>query len=352
MKMIQRRTSFLPNLRASILLSTIFLVGSSQAQSSDLTCALQLNTHNCPTLVQSQTPIASCGENACYNYCNDVFSGCCPPGQACAVDCVPQPKAITISAGCRLSDAPQGGGLPVPPPPPSSPPVIVASGTVAPPPTPPPPPRARQCVMRQNPENCPKLVQNQPVVAGCGANGCYNYCNDEFAGCCGIDDMECSMKCSGIVGDLVMTSGCRLWEGDDLPPTPPAPRPTPPPKQCVLRRNTSNCPTFTATQKVVSSCGADGCYNYCNGKFAGCCDIDDMECKVKCTETGPGPTPPEIVITAGCRLNQTKSPTRRPTPSPSTSTSSSTCRVAGKSCVRGDQCCSQRCVSFKCLKKQ
>jgi hypothetical protein len=75
------------------------------------TCVVQRNVENCPSLVANQLPLQSCPANACYNYCNGKFISCCEPGDVdCNVRCsitVADPSTpLTITAGCRLSDAP------------------------------------------------------------------------------------------------------------------------------------------------------------------------------------------------------------------------------------------------------
>ena len=279
---MSRLTSFSSFLSA-LFVATV-LLGPSSAQTRQ--CVLRRNTGNCPRLVQNQTPVASCGANACYNYCNGQYAGCCAIGDfRCSVNCAPQSTSITITAGCRLSDA-----AALPPTPPT-------------PPTPRPTPAPRQCAMRRNTQNCPRLVQNQAVVASCGADGCYNYCNDVFQGCCSASAFECSMRCTNMASPIVMTSGCRLSDKANFVPTPPTPRPTPAPRQCVFRRNVGNCPRLMSNQTLPTTCGTDGCYNFCNGRYSGCCNVNDMECGVRCSSS----TSSSIVITAGCQRSMASS---------------------------------------------
>jgi hypothetical protein len=179
------------------------------------------------------------------------------------------------------------------------------------------PVHSQQCVLRRRTENCPRLVRNQPVVASCGPNACYNYCNDRFAGCCAINATRCNVECAPQQVPIVITAGCRLTDAGPIRPTVPTPRPAPrptprptprpvpptTPRQCGIQRNTQNCPRLVANQPVVSSCGADGCYNYCNGVFTNCCALNANQCSFRCAVEGDGSVPPPIVVTAGCRLN-------------------------------------------------
>jgi hypothetical protein len=237
---------------------------------------------------------------------------------------------------------------------------------------------SQECPIQRNTQNCPGLVLDQAVVASCGVNGCYNYCNDKFASCCGENDFTCSIRCDGTSGGgVVITAGCLLSDKDKLPPSPPSPpaqRPTVFPPQCYFRENTQNCARLTRNQAVVPSCGVGGCYNYCNDVFTGCCDIDDDECLVRCSVS---PTDDFPVVTAGCRLNDggtptrpttprpttrrptARPPTRPPTPRPTTRRPTARpptrtiapiwCTLNSKACVRSSECCSNRCVAGKCV---
>lgn len=191
--------------------------------------------------------------------------------------------------------------------------------------------QSQQCVFRRRTENCPRLVSNQTVVPACGATGCYNYCNNIMTSCCARNATSCSVSCppQGLGVNIVITAGCLLSDAVPTSPTvapvrPPTVRPTTPPptvrlptpppttrapsttppptsRQCVFSRNTQNCPAFVANQAVVNRCGADGCYNYCNGIFINCCPLNANRCSVSCRLENPNPNP--IVITAGCRLS-------------------------------------------------
>ena len=90
-------------------------------------------------------------------------------------------------------------------------------------------------------------------------------------------------------------------------------------RECVLERNTQNCPSLVQKQAPVASCDPDACYNYCNGQFIGCCPKFALSCSIDCPlNNGP------VTITAGCRLSggnsalttRARQPTRRPTPRP------------------------------------
>jgi len=255
----------------------------------------------------------------------------------------------------------------------------------------------KECVNEKNLQNCPTLTQTTLPVPQCGPDACYNYCNSLLVGCCPKFALSCAVNCPAMVGPIVITAGCRLpntTTAAPVPPSPPPPTPPPsprpptrapivippssgPPKICPLEENTANCPALVKNQTVVEACGADGCYNYCNGVYAGCCRIN-VGCSLSCSSSGTGSTAPPIVATAGCRLNitstptrsptrfptksptkaptksptkaptksPTKSPTKRPTRRPSAPTQ---CKVGGQSCTTFGQCCSQRCRSGFCV---
>ena len=65
---------------------------------------LRQNTENCPTLIQNQQPVAGCGSDYCYNYCDSVFQGCCADDDYdCSIQCTGSTQPV-ITAGCRLDN--------------------------------------------------------------------------------------------------------------------------------------------------------------------------------------------------------------------------------------------------------
>ena len=87
-----------------------FLQGTAEGQLRE--CVLERNLQNCPSLVENQAPVASCDADACYNYCNGLFVGCCPKfSLTCSANCPLNIGPVVITAGCRLS-----GGNPAPTP--------------------------------------------------------------------------------------------------------------------------------------------------------------------------------------------------------------------------------------------
>jgi hypothetical protein len=63
------------------------------------TCRVQLNTQNCPQLTENQLPMDGCD---CYNYCGDVFAGCCTfDSETCSASCIGN-QIATI--GCQLPE--------------------------------------------------------------------------------------------------------------------------------------------------------------------------------------------------------------------------------------------------------
>jgi hypothetical protein len=237
------------------LLSVVFLAAIFPVHSQQ--CLFQRNVENCPALVKNQTVIPQCGVDGCYNYCNGVLQSCCgPDALRCSVQCPASTTNIVITAGCRLSDANGPGPTPTarpttrrpttrppvpttprPAPRPTARPVTRPPVPVTPRPTPritaspvrvtprpttrrpiqsptgPPAPRPsgtpgfRQCPLRQNTENCARLTVKQAVVPGCGADGCYNYCDNEYRTCCPINSAVCRVSCPA---STETTAGCRL----------------------------------------------------------------------------------------------------------------------------------------------
>jgi hypothetical protein len=72
------------------------------------------------------------------------------------------------------------------------------------------------CMVQRNAENCPGLTANQEPVEGCD---CYNYCGSEFAGCCAINGASCSVSCSSLSVEEVLTAGCQLPDTPSLDPS-------------------------------------------------------------------------------------------------------------------------------------
>jgi hypothetical protein len=66
-------------------------------------CPIRKNTENCQTLLERYPPGEDCD---CYNYCGNVFVGCCPFDADCSVSCTLQ-LGEEATAGCsKLSDVP------------------------------------------------------------------------------------------------------------------------------------------------------------------------------------------------------------------------------------------------------
>ncbi len=154
-------------------------------------CALERNTDRCPELTEFINFDVDC---PCVSFCLGEFVGCCNYGESCSVTCPGGATEDDIVSGCKI-DPFKASVTP--------PPVAPVAPTVAPAMAP------RDCVLQANRENCPAVTLNQAPVEGCGANACYNYCDDQFQGCCELDDMECDIQCSGAT-EPVITAGCRL----------------------------------------------------------------------------------------------------------------------------------------------
>ena len=93
---------------------------------------------------------------------------------------------------------------------------------------------------------------------------------------------------------------CKLPDGSECtqttpPPTPPPspvnePSPIPPEaKVCAMKKNTDLCATVAVDRNLRAGEVCDYCYNFCNGKFLGCCDENGQCSQTPCTadeETG------------------------------------------------------------------
>lgn len=189
-------------------------------------------------------------------------------------------------------------------------------------------PRDRQdgtCALERNVDKCEELTKYMNYDPDCE---CLNFCLGEFTGCC-ESGTTCTVSCPGTATEDDVVAGCQIDPSKPPVTAPPVVAPTPAPTVCMLQQNTQNCPTFVADQEPVEGCGTDGCYNYCDGEFANCCDVDDMSCTVTCT----GPTASPSSITAGCRI-----PTEAPTG----------CLGFTSPCEDYSDCCSGRCIFGKC----
>lgn len=186
----------------------------------------------------------------------------------------------------------------------------------------------QQCALERNTDKCAELTEFINFDVDCP---CVSFCLGEFVGCCKYGE-SCSVTCPGGATEADIVSGCKIdpfkppVSAPSAPSAAPVQQPTAAPQDCVLQANRESCPTLTANQVPVAGCSANACYNYCDGQFQGCCELEDMDCSVECS----GATEP--VITAGCRLEDP------------------VCSFFGQTCVQSSDCCSDRCIAGKCVR--
>ena len=149
-------------------------------------CVLNGNTNKCAEVTEYVSPIDDCD---CYNFCQGELIGCCKYGEKCSADCSTGQNFDDLVTGCEID--PNKPPVTVPPIAPSNAPVEAPV----------------VCLIRQNIDRCPGLIANQTPVEGCD---CYNFCGNEYAGCCGADDFSCSANCIGLNPDEVLTTGCQF----------------------------------------------------------------------------------------------------------------------------------------------
>jgi hypothetical protein len=162
-------------------------------------CALERNTDRCDELTQYMSFDVNC---PCVSFCLGEFIGCCNYGESCSVNCPGGATEDDIVAGCKIDP------FKVPATRPPVAPVAPVAPTLSPALAP------RECMLQANTQNCPTLTKNQAPVEGCSATACYNYCDDQFFGCCELDDMDCSVQCSGST-QPVITAGCTLDQAEE-----------------------------------------------------------------------------------------------------------------------------------------
>lgn len=123
---------------------------------------------------------------------------------------------------------------------------------------------------------------------------------------------------------------CKLPDGSPCtqttpPPTPPpSPKPTNAPeerKNCAMVENVNLCSTVAVEANLKAGQECEYCYNFCNGKFLGCCERDGSCSQNSCEADEGGNLEkvfgcPEIIRSNG------SSPTP-PTPTPPTTGGSS-----------------------------
>lgn len=192
----------------------------------------------------------------------------------------------------------------------------------------------QQCALERNTDRCAELTEYMTFDVDCP---CVSFCLGQFIGCCNYGE-SCSVNCPGGATEDDIVAGCKIdpfkvpVTRPPVAPVAPTMSPTLAPRDCVVQANRQNCATLTKNQATVEGCSATACYNYCDDKFHGCCELDDMECSVQCS----GSTEP--VITAGCTLDAVDD------------TSTSSCSFVGESCSHESDCCSQRCILGRCVR--
>lgn len=75
--------------------------------------------------------------------------------------------------------------------------------------------QAASCPVQIGISRCPSLLASAAVEPEEGCN-CYQFCGDEYVGCCGVDDEDCNVDCGDV--NIIPTAGCRL--DDVVDPTP------------------------------------------------------------------------------------------------------------------------------------
>ena len=269
-------------------------------------CPLRISTGSCDSLIQNQQPISGCD---CYNYCGGKFQGCCGINEPCSLACAG--SDFPPVAGCRL-DAPNPPGNSTTEPGCNVPlgngqteffPEGASFGNLV----------TNQCgnstefpcfcasLSEPNSIRCPYCpfvdINNNTICARSGENatfynqlGAYQTCRCQYAG-----NGTANVACTTLI----------------LPPPPP---------QCSLESQTNMCSMLTATINPVAGCG---CYNFCDGKYAGCCPYNEA-CTVNCTNATSS-----NAIVAGCQIDANRPPvTPAPVaPTPAPSAAPKTCRV-------------------------
>ena len=178
-------------------------VGNNKAQTSctpkgvpNRVCSLQRNTDRCANLTKYMNFDPNC---TCANFCLDQFSGCCDYGGNCSVTCPGGATVNDIVSGCQIDPFK---------PPVARPPSQPVSAPV---------PSPRGCILQVNTENCAVLTAIPVTNSSCGTDSCYNYCDDKFHGCCSVNDMSCSIKCTGPgPSKPVITAGCKMGQSCGL----------------------------------------------------------------------------------------------------------------------------------------
>ena len=78
------------------------------------------------------------------------------------------------------------------------------------------------------------------------------------------------------------------------PPSTPAPTPVPQagpvatPQQCAMKSNQARCAEVAVDTNLRAGEECEWCYNFCNGKFLGCCAEDGQCSQNPCTEDEDG----------------------------------------------------------------
>jgi hypothetical protein len=259
----------------------------------DALCTLKIATYRCDEVVATAVatgqifPIDGCD---CYNFCGDTYNGCCAAGGACGIaacdtDLVPV-------AGCRLDgviDTTPDDAVCA---------VTLADGTVTQfsegqsfgdlVPGPCSPAADYPCECRTLSEDdgircpyCPFLTQNQDTVCARDGESVTFINTDGISQTCSCDYLgnnEVGVFCESV---------------------------NPPQERCILQGNTDQCAEVTEFANPMEGCD---CYNFCDGKFTGCCKYDEA-CSATCDSNNPVP---DAEFVRGCEIDPNKPPVTPP----------------------------------------